>query len=70
MAGKELLKQLVEKADDRIIVTLGGGVRSNHIAELKEYTKATEFHSAAITKNNYLLDINEVKQLVAILKES
>lgn len=68
IAGKELLKQLVKKANGKIIIMIGGGVRSNHIAELKEYTKATEFHSAAITKNNYLLDTNEVKQLVTILK--
>jgi copper homeostasis protein len=45
--AKELIKQLVEQADDRIIIMPGSGVRSNNIAELAKYTGVTELHSSA-----------------------
>jgi copper homeostasis protein len=45
--GRELIRQLVEKADDRIIIMPGSGVRSANIKELKEYTGAKEMHSSA-----------------------
>jgi copper homeostasis protein len=47
MDGKELVRELVEKADDRIIILPGSGVRSNNIKELIEYTGAKEAHSSA-----------------------
>lgn len=47
MDGKELIKQLIEKSANRIIIMPGSGVRSNNIRELKTYTKAKEFHSSA-----------------------
>lgn len=47
--GKELLKQLVTKADDRIIIMPGSGVRHNMIAELAQFTGAVEFHTSART---------------------
>lgn len=45
--NKELIKQLVQQADDRIIIMPGSGVRSNNIAALAEYTGVTELHSSA-----------------------
>lgn len=45
--GKELIKQLIQQADDRIIIMPGSGVRSNNIIELATYTGATELHSSA-----------------------
>jgi len=45
--GKELIKKLIEQADDKIIIMPGSGVRSNNIKELAEYTGATELHSSA-----------------------
>jgi copper homeostasis protein len=45
--GRELIRQLVEKAGDRIIIMPGSGVRSANIKELKEYTGAKEMHSSA-----------------------
>lgn len=45
--GRELLKQLVEKAGDRIIIMPGCGVNEDNIKELIEYTKAKEFHMSA-----------------------
>lgn len=48
-AGKDLLKQLVTTADERIIIMPGSGVRHNNLAELAEYTGAVEFHTSART---------------------
>lgn len=45
--GKELIRQLVEKAGSRIIIMPGSGVRSNNIKELATYTGAVELHSSA-----------------------
>jgi copper homeostasis protein len=47
--GKELLKQLVTAADERIIIMPGSGVRHNMIAELAQFTGAVEFHTSART---------------------
>lgn len=44
--GTELLKQLVEKANGRIIIMPGSGVRKENIKILAEKTGATEFHSS------------------------
>jgi len=45
--GKDLIKKLIEQANDRIIIMPGSGVRSNNIKELAAYTGATELHSSA-----------------------
>lgn len=42
-----LLKKLVEKAGDRIIIMPGSGVRSNNIKEIIAATGAKEIHSSA-----------------------
>jgi len=47
--GKQLLKQLVGAADERIIIMPGSGVRHNMIAELAQFTGAVEFHTSART---------------------
>lgn len=45
--GRELIRQLVQQADDRIIIMPGSGVRSHNIRELANFTGATELHSSA-----------------------
>ena len=45
--GKELIKELVEKAGERIIILPGSGIRADNIRELAKYTRAKEFHSSA-----------------------
>lgn len=61
--GIEELKELVEKADDRITIMPGGGLRSSNIAMIKEKTKAQFYHSSAITDGGDTADIGEVKML-------
>jgi copper homeostasis protein len=45
--GIEMLAQLVQQADDRIIIMPGAGVRSSNIEALINGTGATEFHTSA-----------------------
>lgn len=49
MDGATLLADLIKKADDRIIIMPGSGVRSGNIAELAKLTGAVEFHTSART---------------------
>lgn len=44
--GIELIQALVQKADDRIIVMPGSGVRKENIAALRDRSGAVEFHSS------------------------
>jgi copper homeostasis protein len=45
--GKELIKEVIEQAQNRITIMPGSGVRSSNIAELATYTGANELHSSA-----------------------
>ncbi len=45
--GKELIRQLIQKAENRIIIMPGSGVRSNNIKHLQTFTGAKELHSSA-----------------------
>ena len=47
MEGMDLLRQLVERAGDDIIVMPGSGVRDTNLQRLMEETKAVEFHTSA-----------------------
>ncbi|WP_132052591.1 copper homeostasis protein CutC [Pseudocnuella soli] len=44
--GADLIRQLVEAADGRIIIMPGSGVRKENIKALAEQTGAVEFHSS------------------------
>lgn len=45
--GQDLIKKLIELANNRIIIMPGSGVNSKNITALKEFTNATEFHTSA-----------------------
>lgn len=45
--GIPMIKQLVERADDRIIIMPGCGVREENIALIEQETGAKEFHTSA-----------------------
>jgi copper homeostasis protein len=42
--GSELIKQLIERADKRIIIMPGGGINISNIEKLARTSGATEFH--------------------------
>lgn len=53
--GKARLKRLVEKADGRIEIIVGGGVRSGNLDLLRD-TGANWFHSSATTNGSDVVD--------------
>ncbi|MBU0696661.1 MAG: copper homeostasis protein CutC [Bacteroidetes bacterium] len=61
--GIDTLTQLVEKANNRIIMMPGGGLRSTNIKSLKEKTKAVFYHSSAIVDSSETANAKEVKML-------
>ncbi|MDP3679728.1 MAG: copper homeostasis protein CutC [Flavobacterium sp.] len=65
--GIDVLATLAEKANDRITIMPGGGLRSTNIGVLKEKTRAVFYHSSAITDSSEIANGNEVKALKANL---
>lgn len=63
MEGIEVLKSLVEKYSQQIDIIVGGGVRSENISELKQYTKAVAFHSSAIPSYEIFTNEEEIKKI-------
>ncbi|HYF30754.1 MAG TPA: copper homeostasis protein CutC [Chitinophagaceae bacterium] len=48
--GADLIAELVKKADDRVVIMPGSGVRKDNIQSLAQKTGAVEFHSSLRTK--------------------
>ncbi len=65
--GIDVLAALVEKANNRIIIMPGGGLRSNNIGLLKEKTNAVFYHSSAIIDTGEIANPEEIKVLKAHL---
>ena len=63
--GAVLLKELVNKADNRIIIMPGAGVRSHNLSKLIEDTAATEYHSSArkAVANNVLFENKSISDM-------
>lgn len=60
MEGKEVLKQLVIHANNRIEIMPGGGLRSTNISELDKIVNANWYHSSAIINNSESANYEEV----------
>lgn len=66
-AGKEMLRKLVEQADGRIIVLVGGGVRLHNVQELIAATGVPEIHvSGRKTQESAMTFRNEKVQMGAL----
>ena len=63
LEGKEVLKDLIAKYTHKIEILIGGGVRSENIEDLKEFTNGTSFHSSAILKYDTFVTEDEIKKL-------
>ncbi len=66
MDGAAQLKSLVEQANHRIEIVVGGSVRSTNVYELAQKTGAIEFHSAALInkEKDTIANAEEVRQLL------
>ena len=63
MEGKEVLKQLVKQANNRIEIMPGGGLRSTNVLELNEMVNTNWYHSSAITDGSEIASPEEIVQL-------
>lgn len=63
MEGKDVLKQLVIQANNRIEIMPGGGLRSTNISALDEIVNAQWYHSSAITGGSEMASSEEIVQL-------
>ena len=61
--GIEVLKNLVEKANDRVLIMPGGGLRSSNIDMLNKIVKAPFYHSSAITNSGKIANGNEIEKI-------
>lgn len=61
--GVNRLAELVFKAKNQIVIMPGGGLRSTNIEFLQEKTKATFYHSSAITDGSESANAEEIIQL-------
>ena len=66
--GIHRLAELVTKANNRIIIMPGGGLRSFNIGFIQQGTKANWFHSSAITDGKRIANPNEIIALKSNLK--
>ena len=66
--GANQLATLVQKANNRITILPGGGLRSTNIGFIQQQTKANWFHSSAITEGKETANPNEVIALKSNLK--
>jgi copper homeostasis protein len=63
LEGIALIRQLVEKAKDRIIIMPGSGINSENIKNLAKLTHAKEFHLSAKKRMKKATGINKVENL-------
>jgi copper homeostasis protein len=67
-AGIDNLTELVKKTNNRITIMPGGGLRSSNIGLVQQKTKATFYHSSAITDGSPTANTNEITALKNNLK--
>lgn len=65
--GSNQLDVLVQKANNRITIMPGGGLRSSNLDEIKQKTNADYFHSSAITDEADIANPIEIQKLKAML---
>lgn len=67
-AGMNSLTELVTKANNRITIMPGGGLRSTNIEVIQQNTKAIFYHSSAITDGSQTANATEIQALKSKLK--
>lgn len=66
--GKNILKELVQLAKNRITIMPGGGLRSTNIVDLDNEVRADYYHSSAITDGGEIANFQEIIDLKTQLK--
>ena len=65
--GKRELKNLVKKAENKITIMPGGGLRSTNIEKIDSYTHATYFHSSAMIDDSGIANLEEINRLKSLI---
>ena len=68
--GAKKVAELHKEYGERISLILGGGIRSANVKELKLRTCVEWVHSAAVTGKDEAVDEEEVKKMVALLRDA
>lgn len=63
VAGREQLKDWVASYSHKINILIGGGVRSENVGMLKQYTEGLHFHSSAILPYESFASETEIQKL-------
>ena len=66
--GMHRLAELVSKADNRIVIMPGGGIRSSNIKTIQQKTHAVFYHSSAITDGSETANAIEIQTLKSNLQ--
>lgn len=66
--GMQRLTDLVENANNRIVIMPGGGLRSSNSEEIQQKTKAVFYHSSAISDETGMANAAEIITLKSKLK--
>lgn len=64
--GKQVIKELIKVANNKINILPGGGIRSLNLNQILQHTKAKEFHSAALNHASSL-DEKEIEKMKKLL---
>jgi copper homeostasis protein len=64
VSGIPQLQKMIEKANDRIAILPGGGVRSTNIGLLKKALKTAFYHSSAVIDETEIADKHEIYALI------
>lgn len=66
--GVNVLKVMIQRAQGRIVLMPGGGVRSSNLGRIQAATGAYQFHSSAMHKDSNLPDAEEIRQMKQVLQ--
>ncbi|WP_295334553.1 copper homeostasis protein CutC [Flavobacterium sp.] len=66
--GMHRLAELISKADNRIVIMPGGGLRSSNIKMIQQNTQAVFYHSSAITEVSETANAIEIRTLKSNLQ--
>ena len=66
MEGFDQLGELLEEADDDIIIMPGGGIRSSNISQLLQL-EAREYHSAALVTGEKHSSKKEIEAMLKLM---
>ncbi len=59
--GVSLISELISKAENKICIMPGGGIRSSNITKIRNKTNSKELHSSGIIDNSRTSDLEEIK---------